>query len=131
MENESILVLQEIRGALYVIAGVLVIWFAVWVITPASVLRAIYKSVIIRNWKDEAIELWESGNFKKLISHCQDREKTHKFDPSSYYWRARVHIKNGEPDEAHEYFMYIREISPDWFDEYVKPHYYSNDKRSF
>ncbi len=120
MEAESLHVLQEIRGILFFIAAVITVGFLYWILSSSSILYAAIRAAVKKDWKEQAIEYFDAGKFDELLSHCQEREKTHQNDPSIYYWQARVHYVNGDMEKASELFSRALKISPDW-KEHIEP----------
>ena len=121
MEAEILQVLKEIRGTLYIIAAVLSVAVVFWIFSSGSVLLSVFKSVAKKDWKEQAIEFFDAGKYEELVDHCKEREKTHKNDPSIYYWQARIHHIKGEDDKAQEFFSKVSKIAPDWHKDNVEP----------
>ena len=114
MEAEILQTLEEIRGLLYIIAAVLIVAVVFLIHSSGPVFYSILKPLVKKDWKEQAIEHFNSGEFEKLVAHCQERELTHKNDPNVYYWQARVHHAKGDTDKATELFTKVSVIAPDW-----------------
>ena len=121
MEAEILQVLKEIRGSLYIIATVVSIGVVFWIFSSASMLIGIFKAAFKKDWKDQAIEFFDSEKFDELIAHCKKRELSHKNDPNVYYWQARVYRQRGEIEKSKELFDMVSKIAPDWHKDYVQP----------
>ena len=123
MDGNTTQILMEIRGLLYVITGLMVIWFVLWILTPASILGLLLREAFKKDWNEQAIEYFDTGDMEGLIRHCEERQKTHAYDPKAYYWQAKVCLAKGENDQARKYFKKVSEVSLDWYKEYVQPYY--------
>ena len=122
MEAEILHVLKEIRGTLYVIAAVISLGLVFWIFSSGPVLFTALRSVMKKDWKEQAIEYFDAGKFDELVAHCKEREKTHKNDPNIYYWQARVHHMEGESEKAAKLFAQVSKIAPDWHKDFVEPY---------
>lgn len=121
MEAEALHTLQEIRGILFYMAAVITVGVGYWMISSSSILFAAIRSAFSKDWKEQAIEYFDSGKLDELIAHCQERQKTHVNDAYLYYWQARVYHTRGDKKKASELFAKTLEISPEWTDS-LKPY---------
>ena len=122
MESEILQTLKEIRGTLYVIATVLTVGVVFWIFSSGSVLYTVFRSIIKKDWKEQANEFFDAEKYEELFAHCKEREKTHRNDPNVYYWQARIHHVKGEKEKAGEMFSMVSKIAPDWHKDYVEPY---------
>ena len=123
MEAETLKTLEEIRGLLYLILAVLSVGVFFLIMSSGPVFYSILKGVVKKDWKEQANEYYESGEFEKLVVHCRKREATHKNDPNVYYWQARVHHAQGDTEKATEFFAKVSVVAPDWYKGHVEPYF--------
>lgn len=120
MEPETIYVLEEIRGILFLICFVFVIGFLGLIFNAFFGIKKIDKR-LDPDWRQVSEELLYMGDLENLISHCDNRIDSHPHDPAAYWWKVRAYLAKGESENASILFDKVIEVDPAWT-EYVNPY---------
>ena len=120
--NEEIVLLQEIKSALWVLI------YLVGIGVAFNILRAIISSYrTIRNELENAFYnttsvMFENGNYDEVIEHCHEHLKKKPKEAYGYWFLGKAYFQKKEYDEATSNFMKAIEIYPSWEKEWVSPY---------
>ncbi len=110
----------------FLLIGVGVTIFSVSMIQMASTFEDQYseeeceKENSELSWEN-ASELFEQGELKKLMSLVDERFKTHPNDPTAHWFKAKVYYLNQEWELALESIEKTELLAPSWRQEYTIP----------
>ena len=122
MDTQVISLLQEIRSALWLLVAILGLFIFVKIIRGCAVLLKTIKIRFDERFKIAARCLFDSGQFKSLLSYCDQQEKKYPHDGYPFWFRAQVYYQQEEYDKALENFNKVIDIFPTWEKEWVGPY---------
>lgn len=74
-----------------------------------------------QSFSDQTSELIEQGKLDEASAKISARKETHPNDAYAYYYEAKIHLAQGEPEKALVELDKIRELAPSWNKEYTDP----------
>lgn len=121
MEAELLATLKEIKVAVYLLLGFVVLGvIANWIRTGVSI-----KNVVRRELNDlfteEASNLYDEGKLKELLVHCDERLKNKPNHSYALWYKAKAHFGRKEYGEAKELFERLATSEPSWNESHVQP----------
>jgi tetratricopeptide (TPR) repeat protein len=122
MEEEILNKLQDIYVLLYVLTIMLGFVMLIWVINWISNIKSNFKNAWENNFIQLADKYYESGNYARLISHCEEKLKKYPNHSNATWWLARAELKTGNTSKAKMLFLKLLELEPSWKESHIEPY---------
>jgi len=122
MENESIIILSEIRTILYAILGIVSAIGITFVIRSIIVIRSSVKEAKRDVFKELANDLLEEGNVSELISYCNDTLIKKPNNALALWWLGKAYFQKEDYINAKECFRKVLLTEPDWEKSHIEPY---------
>ena len=120
--NEQIILLQEIKSALWLLI------YLVGIGVAFNILRAVFSSYrTIKNELENAFytttsAMFENGDYDEVIEHCNKHLKKKPKEAYGYWFLGKAHFQKKEYEKAKSFFIKTIEIYPTWEEEWVSPY---------
>ncbi|MBW9262217.1 MAG: hypothetical protein K1564_11660 [Candidatus Thiodiazotropha sp. (ex. Lucinisca nassula)] len=122
MENEILLILYDIKKAIYLLLAVVITGvLANWVRAGISI-----KSVVRRELDDlfteEASDFYDKGQFDELLAHCEEHLKAKPNHSYALWYKAKAYYQKQAYEKSKQCFEQLSQSEPSWDESHVQPY---------
>ncbi len=129
MDQDLVIELSKIKDLLAIIVILLGLLVAGKVIEILGDISNNWRSFRTNRVRGAAAEMYDRGEYSKLVEFLKKELKSHPNCPTSTYWLARCYLSLSDNENAKKSFHKLRELEPSWEDEYISPYLQDIDEK--
>lgn len=114
MENELITTIQSIRGYLFVLMLIAIVWVVLRIIESILKIKTEYQKVEQKNFSLTMDRYFDAGNYDKVIGRCKYKLERYPNNLDANWYLAKAYYFKEEHELSRKYFEYTLYLAPSW-----------------